>query len=49
MLTTEVYLRRLDMTRIYRDAYQRAGADRGLLESAEREAGEEFADECGTC
>ena len=36
VLTTEVYLRRLDMTRIYRDAYQRAGADHGLLESAER-------------
>jgi hypothetical protein len=35
------------MTRIYRDAYQRAGADHGLLESAEREAGEEFADERG--
>jgi hypothetical protein len=47
VLTTEVYLRRLDMTRIYRDAYQRAGADHGLLESAEREAGEEFADERG--
>ena len=47
VLTTEVYLRRLDMTRIYRDAYQRAGADHGLLASAEREAGEEFADERG--
>ena len=47
VLTTEVYLRRLDMTRIYRDAYQRAGADHGLLESAEREAGEEFAEERG--
>ena len=47
VLTTEVYLRRLDMTRIYRDAYQRAGTGHGLLESAEREAGEEFADERG--
>jgi len=48
VLTTEVYpLRRLDMTRIYRDACQRAGADHGLLESAEREAGEELADERG--
>ncbi len=46
VLTTEVYLW-LDMTRIYRDAYQRAGADHGLLESAEREAGEEFAEERG--
>jgi integrase len=31
VLTTEVYPRRLDMTRIYRDACQRAGADRGPL------------------
>jgi integrase len=46
VLTTEVYLRRLDMTRIYRDAYRRTGAvGRGLLAVAEREAGEEFADE----
>lgn len=45
-MTTEVYLR-LDMTRIYRDAYQRAGAGHGLLEAARREADEEFADERG--
>jgi hypothetical protein len=37
-------LRRLDTTRIYREAYERAGAVGGLLEddTAEREAGAEF-------
>ena len=41
--TTEAYLRRLDMTRIYRDAYERAGAAEGLFDDdAEREAAEEF-------
>jgi hypothetical protein len=43
-LTTEVYLRRLDTTRIYRDAYERAGRDHGLLAEAEREADAEFDD-----
>jgi integrase len=45
-LTTEKYLRRLDTTRVYRDAYERAGAEGGLLEerSAAREADEEFSD-----
>jgi hypothetical protein len=46
VLTTEKYLRRLDTTRIYREAYERAGAAGGLLgdadADAEREAGEEF-------
>jgi hypothetical protein len=44
VLTTEKYLRKLDTTRIYRDAYENAGADSGLLNSqaAEREAGAEF-------
>ncbi len=47
VLTTEKYLRRLDMTRVYRDAYERAGRDHGLDGEAEatREADEEFTDE----
>ena len=41
--TTEAYLRRLDTTRIYADAYQRAGAGHGLPgAAAEREAAAEF-------
>ncbi len=47
VLTTEKYLRKLDTTRIYREACERAGAASGLLggadADAEREAGEEFA------
>ena len=44
VLTTEKYLRRLDMTRIYRDACERAGAGAGCWRrGAEREAGAEFA------
>src|SRR6266542_3439413 len=44
VLTTEKYLRRLDMTRVYRDAYDRAAGDVGLAEqqAAQREADEEF-------
>ena len=44
VLTTEKYLRRLDTTRIYREAYERAGVADGLLgdADAEREADEEF-------
>ena len=40
VLTTEKYLRRLDTTRIYREAYERAGVADGLLgdADAEREA-----------
>ncbi|SCK62359.1 hypothetical protein [Streptomyces sp. AmelKG-E11A] len=47
VLTTEKYLRRLDTTRIYREAYEGAGAAAGLTEdaAAEREAVAEFADE----
>jgi site-specific recombinase XerD len=43
-VTTEAYLRRLDTTRIYADAYHRAGGiERGLLDTAaEREAAAEF-------
>ncbi len=35
VLTTEKYLRRLDMTRIFRDAYEQAGRDYGLISEAE--------------
>jgi hypothetical protein len=47
VLTTETYIRRLDMTRIYRDAYDRAGRDHGQAElaAAEQEADDEFADD----
>ena len=46
VVTTEAYLRRLDMTRIYADAYERAGRDAGLISAdAQREADEEFEDE----
>ena len=46
VLTTEKYLRRLDTTRIYREAYEQAGITGGLLNEqarAEREAAAEFA------
>ncbi|MBS2963822.1 site-specific integrase [Actinocrinis puniceicyclus] len=44
VLTTEKYLKRLDTTRIYREAYEGAGATAGLLDTAaaEREADAEF-------
>ncbi|MBD0674593.1 hypothetical protein [Streptomyces sp. CBMA156] len=47
VLTTEKYLRHLDTTRIYREAYEGAGAAAGLTDdtAAEREAAAEFADE----
>ncbi len=45
VVTTEAYLRRLDMTRIYADAYEQAGRDAGLITAAQREADEEFTDE----
>lgn len=46
VLTTEKYLRRLDTTRIYRNAYEAAGAEAGLLDdAAERESDAEFDDE----
>jgi integrase len=46
-VTTEAYLRRLDMTRVYREAYEKSGAEHGLLdrEAALREADEEFDEE----
>jgi integrase len=47
VLTTEKYLRRLDTTRIYREAYEGAGAAAGLMDeaSADREADAEFTDD----
>lgn len=47
VLTTEKYLRRLDTTRIYRQAYDRAGLGDGRTSDAEadREAGAEFVDD----
>jgi integrase len=47
VLTTEKYLKRLDTTRIYRDAYENAGITDGPLSeaAAEREADAEFADD----
>src|SRR6266536_3047807 len=46
-LTTEKYLRRLDTTRIYREAYEQAGTRDGLLSDAEadQEATAEFTDD----
>ena len=47
VLTTEKYLRRLDTTRIYREAYEQAGIAHGLLTdaAAEQEAAVEFPDD----
>jgi hypothetical protein len=47
VLTTEKYLKRLDTTRIYRQAYGTAGAAAGLTEdtAAQREADAEFDDD----
>ncbi len=50
-VTTEAYLRRLDTTRIYADAYTRAGVAAGLAgeavdeQAAQREADAEFDDD----
>ncbi|WP_318657885.1 site-specific integrase [Streptomyces aureocirculatus] len=47
VLTTEKYLRRLDTTRIFREAYEGAGAAAGLTDDAgaDREAAAEFDDD----
>jgi hypothetical protein len=47
VLTTEKYLRKLDTTRIYRDAYEHSGlgGEQAGDAEAEREADAEFADE----
>jgi integrase len=49
VLVTEKYLRRLDTTRIYREAYEGAGAAAGLTNDApaEQEAADEFHDDLG--
>ena len=49
VLTTEAYLRRLDMTRIYAEAYEQAaiGAPAGALAAAAREARAEFRADTG--
>ena len=49
VLTTEAYLRRLDMTRIYADAYEQAanGAPAGARAAAGREAAAEFGTDAG--
>ena len=47
VLTTEKYLRRLDTTRIYREAYEQSGLCDGLASEsqADREADAEFSDD----
>jgi len=45
--TTEVYLRRLDVTRIYRDAYHCAGSSLTLTAQQRAEVDAEFADSAG--
>ncbi len=47
VLTTEKYLRRLDTTRIYREAYEQSGLGDGLASEsqADREADAEFGDD----
>lgn len=47
VLTTEKYVKRLDTTRIYRQAYESAGAAAGLTDDAgaQREADAEFGDD----
>jgi hypothetical protein len=49
VLTTEKYLRRLDTTRIYRQAYEQAGVADGPLSDAdaEQEADTEFGGDAG--
>ena len=53
VLVTEKYLKRLDTTRIYREAYETAGAAEGLVAdaAAQAEADAEFADQItrGVC
>ena len=47
VLTTEKYIKRLDTTRIYREAYERSGLSDGKATDAgaQREADAEFAGE----
>ena len=48
VLVTEKYIRRLDTTRIYREAYERAGTAEGLVSDAgaDREVAAGFDDGC---
>ena len=50
VLVTEKYIRRLDTTRIYREAYERAGTAEGLCSdaNADREVDAEFDDDTAT-
>jgi integrase len=50
VLVTEKYIRRLDTTRIYREAYERAGVAEGLAPDADagREVDAEFDDDTAT-
>ncbi len=50
VLTTEKYLRRLDTTRIFAGAYERAGGDAGTVRTARAgtEADQEFPGAAGT-
>jgi hypothetical protein len=50
VLVTEKYIRRLDTTRIYREAYERAGTAEGLAPDADadREVDAEFDDDTAT-
>ncbi|WP_100492815.1 tyrosine-type recombinase/integrase [Mycobacteroides abscessus] len=43
--TTQIYLRRLDVTRIYKEAYEAAGLCSGLSSAAEEDATAEFTEE----
>lgn len=45
VLTTEKYLNRLDMTRVFKESFLRAGQAHGLLEAVEAELAAEFEDE----
>jgi integrase len=51
VLTTEKYLRRLDTTRIYREAYEQAGIAHGLLTdaAAEHDSDVEFGGDDDAC
>lgn len=45
VVTTEIYVRRLDVHRLYRETYERVGQQHGLYAVAEAEAAAEFNDE----
>jgi hypothetical protein len=45
VLVTDKYLKRLDATRVYREAYEAVGAAEGLVADAAAQAEAEFAEE----